>query len=85
MIRVLLIGLDLVRERTIHLPMQPHQIELLSEIRRGEVVLADLLTLSEKLENDLLVETDESDLPDSANYEVMNDLLGRVRYEHLAR
>lgn len=85
MIRVLLAGLDLVRERTIHLPMKPEQIELLQEIRRGELELADLVTLSEKLENDLSDETEASDLPDSVDYEVMSDLLREVRNEHLGR
>lgn len=85
MIRLLLAGLDLVRERTIHLPMKPEQIELLQEIRRGELELDDILTLSEKLENDLTEETESSSLPDSVDYGFMNDLLREVRNEHLGR
>lgn len=85
MIRGLLAGLDLVRERTFHLPMKPEQLALLGEIRRGEIPLQDVLTLSEKLENDLTDETEASHLPDSTEPQVMNDLLRLIRIEHLSR
>jgi predicted nucleotidyltransferase len=85
MIRVLMAGLDLVRERTVHLPMKSEQIELLQEIRRGEVAKEDLMSMFEKLEHELTTETEESSLPDSVDYAFMNDLLRRVRNEHLGR
>lgn len=85
LIRLLLAGLDLVRERTFHVPMKPEQVELLREIRRGEVPLADVLTLSEKLEQELTTETEDSDLPDAADYELINTLLRDVRNAHLGR
>lgn len=84
-IRLLLAGLDLIRERTYHLPMKPEQVELIQEIRRGEMPLDDLLTLSEKLEHDLTSETEDCDLPDSVDYDVLNDLLRTIRNEHLGR
>lgn len=85
MVRVLLAGLDLVRERNFHLPMKPEQVKLLREIRGGEVELEDLLTLSEKLEHDLTTETEDSNLPDSVDYDAINDLLRLIRNEHLGR
>jgi predicted nucleotidyltransferase len=85
LIRLLLVGLDLVRERTVHLPMKPEQIELLLEIRRGELNLADVLALAEKLEHELTDETTESRLPDSVDFDFINHLLRRVRNEHLGR
>jgi predicted nucleotidyltransferase len=85
LIRLLYAGLDLVRDRTFHLPMKPEQLDLLREIRRGEVPLEDLLTLSEKLEHELTTETTDSNLPDSVDYEVMNTLLRDIRNHHLGR
>jgi len=85
MIRVLMAGLDLVRDRAVFLPMKPEQIEFLREIRRGEVERDDLLELSTKLEHELSSETEDSSLPDSVDYDFLNDLLRRVRNEHLGR
>lgn len=85
LIRLLFAGLDLVRERTFHLPMKPEQLELLVEIRQGDLVLDDVVTLSEKLEQELTAETEDSDLPDSVDYVAINDLLYLVRNEHLDR
>ena len=85
LIRLLFAGLDLVRERTVHLPMKPEQVEFLLEIRRGDVDLDDLVTLSEKLEHELTTETEDSDLPESVDYDAMNNLLRTIRNEHLGR
>ena len=85
LIRVLYAGLDLVRDRTIHLPMKPEQLELLREIRRGEVPLDDVVTLSEKLEHELETEAADSDLPEEADWSLVNDLLRDVRNLHLGR
>ncbi|MFF2053725.1 DNA polymerase beta superfamily protein [Leifsonia sp. NPDC058194] len=85
MIRLLLAGLDLVRDRAFHLPMKPEQVEIIREIRRGEIALDDLLTLSEKLETDLTTETEDSELPDSADIAAINDLLRQIRNTHLLR
>lgn len=85
LIRLLMAGLDVVRDRTFHLPMKPEQIELLTEIRRGEVPLEDVLSLSEKLEHELTTETEESNLPDSVDYDIVNTLLRDIRNAHLGR
>lgn len=85
LIRLLMAGLDLVRERVFHLPMKREQLEQLAEIRRGEVLLDDLVALSEKLEHELTAATEDSDLPDSADYDAINDLLRQVRNVHLDR
>jgi hypothetical protein len=85
LIRLLMAGLDLVRERTYHLPMKAEQTELLLEIRRGELTLDDVLTLAEKLERELMCETEDSSLPDSVDFGFLNDLLRQVRNEHLDR
>jgi len=85
LIRLLMAGLDLVRDRVFHLPMKPEQLEQLAEIRHGEVPLEDVVTLSEKLEQELTTETEDSDLPDSADYDAINDLLRQVRNVHLDR
>jgi predicted nucleotidyltransferase len=85
MIRVLLVGLNLVRDRAVHLPMKPEQVELLLEIRNGELTLADAVALSEKLHSELIEETAASDLPDRVDFTLINDLLRIVRNEHLDR
>lgn len=84
LIRLLLSGLNLVRDRQFHLPMKPEQIDQLLEIRRGEVALDDVIAWSEKLENELTDETEDSDLPDKVDYDVINDLLRDIRLVHLA-
>lgn len=85
LIRLLWAGLDLVRDRTFHLPMKPEQVEFLREIRGGEVPLEDLLALSDKLEHELTSETEDSNLPDSVDYDRVNTLLRDVRNHHLGR
>lgn len=85
LVRLLLSGLDLVRERTYHLPMKPEQAELLLEIRRGELSLEDVLALAEKLESELTTEVEDSSLPHTVDYGFLNDLLRQVRNEHLGR
>lgn len=85
LIRLLFAGLDLVRERAFHLPMKPEHLEQLGEIRRGEVPLEDILTLSEKLEHDLTTETEDSDLPDEVDFDAINDLLVQLHHIHIDR
>ncbi|WP_311245412.1 MULTISPECIES: DNA polymerase beta superfamily protein [unclassified Microbacterium] len=85
LIRLLLAGLTLVRERTFHLPMKPEHVEQLLEIRRGEVNFDDVIAWSEKLEQELSDETEDSDLPDKVDYDAINDLLRDIRRAHLLR
>lgn len=85
LIRLLLAGLDLVRDRQFHLPMKPEQIDQVLEVRRGEVSLDDVIAWSEKLEHELIAETEESDLPASVDYDLVNDLLREIRNVHLDR
>jgi len=85
MIRILLAGLDLVRDRTVHLPMKPEQIALLLSIKNGEVSLDEVLAMSHELEAKLEKEAEASDLRDKVDMTQINVTLREVRNAHLGR
>ncbi|MBC9927171.1 DNA polymerase beta superfamily protein [Leucobacter sp. cx-169] len=82
MIRILISGLDLVHDRTYHLPMKDEHLELLREIRDGQYSCDDAVAMSEKLEHDLVTAAEDSSLPESVDFTKLNALLKEVRHRH---
>lgn len=81
LLRLLLVGHRLLQERTVHLPMRIEDIERVMAIRRGEVLLSDLIVETGRLERELATAVEESDLPDEVDMERVDEILTEV-YTH---
>lgn len=82
LLRLLIVGCQLLDDRTIHLPMHAHLVNEVMSVRNGQMPLEKLITVTDLLEQDLTEDTQRSDLPDEVDMARIDEVLYNAR--HLA-
>jgi predicted nucleotidyltransferase len=75
MIRLGLLGIEMMKDGTMTLPMRDHKVETLMRIRRGEVDREWVLDYSWQLDDELKTAIDASPLPVTPDREAIDSLL----------
>lgn len=79
LLRLLLQGIELVRDHRYTLPMPPEQRLLLKEVRQGKPSLEDVLDRADELTARLRRLEVENDLPERPDMDAVNSLLRGIR------
>lgn len=80
-IRLLLEGLELIKTQNIILPLSYK--DLIIQIKTGKMNNNDIIKLMEKYEDEFHTFKDKTNLPEKANYEVINNFIIKTYFNYL--
>lgn len=85
MIRLGMLGLELMNTGTMQLPMREAEVGVLMHIREGKVSKEDVLSLSFSQEADLETAIENADLPDKGDRQLVSDILHGIYMEEWSK